>query len=74
LPSAEKRSTEPAPPDSHDPNLLGFQWDKYTRLFAFHAPVHSAILAGLHSVGVDWVSGYRILKAVGVAVLVAGTG
>lgn len=60
-------------PTSLDPNLLKLQWDKYTRLFAFHTPIHSVALAGFHKIGLNWIEAYRLLKALGAMLMVAGT-
>jgi len=76
-PQQDCRALESVRPDlipaASDPQLLNLQWDKYTRLFAFHTPLHSFLLAGLHEIGIDWIDGFRILKFVGMLTLVAGT-
>jgi len=51
----------------------GFErYRQYHRLFSFYVPLHSAMLAALHAVGLTWEGAYHVLLVVGIVVIGAG--
>ena len=50
---------------SEKPNMTWIRYREYVRAFSIYHPLHSLILAGLHTAGVSWEVSYNIVEIVG---------